>query len=146
VDWRTKCIRRRPGSSKPSDMNFPHENPLYQGNHWNHPFQNQALAEADVILVIDSDVPWIPTVSKPVATAKIYHIDVDALREQMSLWHIGALKSCRADALTALRQLNACLSGMCSTHRPSKSAPHTVPHAMQPGAENLMRSSARKMG
>ncbi len=49
----------------PSYVNFPHSDPLYQGNHWNHPFQNRALAEADFILVVDSDVPWIPTVSKP---------------------------------------------------------------------------------
>ena len=49
----------------PSYVNFPHNDPLYQGNHWNHPFQNRALAEADFILVVDSDVPWIPTVSKP---------------------------------------------------------------------------------
>ena len=51
--------------SVPSYVNFPHSDPLYQGNHWNHPFQNRALAEADFILVVDSDVPWIPTVSKP---------------------------------------------------------------------------------
>ena len=44
------------------------DDPLYQGNHWNHPFQNPALAEADVVLVVDSDVPWIPTVSHPAAT------------------------------------------------------------------------------
>ena len=37
------CWNRRRTS-----MNFPHDNPLYQGSHWNHPFQNAALAEADV--------------------------------------------------------------------------------------------------
>jgi len=88
-------------------MNFPHDDPLYQGNHWNHPFQNAVLAEADVILVVDSDVPWIPAVSKPRAGARIFHIDVDPLKEQMPLWHIAAEGVFRADAETALAELDA---------------------------------------
>jgi acyl-CoA reductase-like NAD-dependent aldehyde dehydrogenase/thiamine pyrophosphate-dependent acetolactate synthase large subunit-like protein len=93
--------------SVPNYTNFPTTNPLYQGNHWNHPFQNPVLAEADCILVIDSDVPWIPTVSRPPTGAIIHHIDVDPLKQQMPLWHFPAKGSYRADAMTALRQLNA---------------------------------------
>ena len=93
--------------SVPNYTNFPTTNPLYQGNHWNHPFQNPVLAEADCILVIDSDVPWIPTVSRPSTGAIIHHIDVDPLKQQMPLWHFPAKGSYRADAMTALRQLNA---------------------------------------
>jgi acetolactate synthase I/II/III large subunit len=93
--------------SVPSAVNFPHNDPLYQGNHWNHPFQNQALADADFILVIDSDVPWIPTVSKPSSAAAIAIIDVDPLKQSMPLWHIKARRCYRADAATALAQLNA---------------------------------------
>ena len=46
--------------SVPTTMNYPHDAAMYQGSHWNHPFQNPRLAEADVVLVLDSDVPWIP--------------------------------------------------------------------------------------
>ena len=92
--------------SVPNCVNFPTDDPLYQGNQWNHPKQNEALADADLVLVIDSDVPWIPTVSKPAAHAKIYHIDVDPLKSQMPLWYIHATKIFRADAYTALRQIN----------------------------------------
>jgi acetolactate synthase-1/2/3 large subunit len=95
--------------SVPSYMNFPHDDDLYQGNQWNQPVQNQALAEADVVLVIDSDVPWIPIVSKPNAAAQILHIDVDPLKEQMPLWYIGAHRSFRADSALALSQLNSYL-------------------------------------
>ncbi|TAN12585.1 MAG: acetolactate synthase, partial [Rhizobiaceae bacterium] len=95
--------------SVPSAMNFPADHPLYQGNQWNDPRQNEALAEADCILVIDSDVPWIPTVSRPDPAAAIFHIDVDPLKEQMPLWHIDAQLSIRADAGTALKQLNDAL-------------------------------------
>lgn len=95
--------------SVPSAMNFPADHPLYLGNQWNDPRQNEELAEADCILVIDSDVPWIPTVSRPDPAATIFHIDVDPLKEQMPLWHIDAQLSIRADAGTALRQLNEAL-------------------------------------
>ncbi len=92
--------------SVPSYVNYPQDDELYQGNQWNHPYQNKALAEADVIVVMDSDVPWIPTVSRPRADARIFHIDVDPLKEQMPLWYIGAEQQYRADAQTALEQLN----------------------------------------
>ena len=95
--------------SVPSAMNFPHDHPLYQGNQWNEPHQNEALAAADAILVIDSDVPWIPTVSRPRDGATIFHIDVDPLKEQMPLWYIAAKRAFRADAATALKQLNAAM-------------------------------------
>ena len=93
--------------SVPSYVNFPHSDPLYHGNHWNHPFQNRALAEADFILVVDSDVPWIPTVSNPSDGASIAIIDVDPLKQSTPLWSIKARQCYRADAATAFAQLNA---------------------------------------
>jgi len=97
--------------SVPNAMNFPHDHPLYRGNQWNEPRQNVALAEADCILVIDSDVPWIPTISRPANSAAIFHIDVDPLKENMPLWYIPARQVMRGDAATALRQLNEALRG-----------------------------------
>lgn len=96
--------------SVPNAMNFPHDHALYQGNQWNEPRQNAALAEADCILVIDSDVPWIPTVSRPRDDATIFHIDVDPLKENMPVWYIGAVGAFQADAATALGQLNTGLA------------------------------------
>ncbi|MEX0853016.1 MAG: thiamine pyrophosphate-dependent enzyme, partial [Bauldia sp.] len=93
--------------SAPGFVNYPPDDDLYQGNQWSQQAQNHVLAEADVILVIDSDVPWIPAVSRPNANAAIYHIDVDPLKPWARLWHIGARRSFAADALTALRQMNA---------------------------------------
>ena len=93
--------------SVPNYVNFPHNNALYQGNQWNEPRQNVALAEADVVLVIDSDIPWIPTSSAPKPDAAIYHIDVDPLKIQMPLWYISARGRFAADACTALGQISA---------------------------------------
>jgi acetolactate synthase-1/2/3 large subunit len=94
-------------TSVPTYLDFPADDPLYLGNEVNAPRQSPALAEADVVLVLDSDVPWIPTVNKPNPAAKIYHIDVDPLKEQIPLWYFPMRHSFRADAATALRQINA---------------------------------------
>jgi acetolactate synthase-1/2/3 large subunit len=95
--------------SVPSAVNFPADHPGYQGCQWNEPVQNAALAEADVVLVLDSDVPWIPAHSRPSAGAAVFHIDVDPIKQAMPLWHAGARHVFRADATTALRQLNDAL-------------------------------------
>jgi acetolactate synthase-1/2/3 large subunit len=92
--------------SVPNYVNFPADDPLYQGNQWNLPRQNAALASADLVLVIDSDVPWIPTVSRPADSARIFHIDIDPLKQQMPLWYIPARHVFRADAETALHQIS----------------------------------------
>jgi len=106
--------------SAPSYMNFPHDNPLYQGCQWNEPHQNEALAEADVVLVLDSDVPWIPTISRPNRRAKVHHIDVDPLKQGMPLWGVETVRSFQADAFTALRQLNAALDRGPRAVKPSR--------------------------
>jgi len=98
--------------SVPSYMNFPTTHDCYQGVQWNERRQNDALAQADVVLVIDSDVPWIGAVSKPRAGSRIFHIDCDALKQQMPLWYIGSELSVQADAATALAQLHSALAAL----------------------------------
>jgi len=95
--------------SCPSAMNYPQDDELYVGPHWNQPVQHPALAEADVVLVLDSDVPWIPAHNKPNPKALIRHVDVDPLKTDMPLWYIPAVASYAADSLTVLKQLNAAL-------------------------------------
>ncbi|MGH6816064.1 MAG: thiamine pyrophosphate-requiring protein [Hyphomicrobiaceae bacterium] len=92
--------------SVPNSFNFPQDDPLYQGNQWNEQRQNQTLADADAIVVVDSDVPWIPLVNRPKPDAIIHYIDIDPLKQQMPLWSIPARRVFRADAATALQQIN----------------------------------------
>jgi acetolactate synthase-1/2/3 large subunit len=76
--------------SVPTRMNFPADHPLHWGYQWNTPDQNSLLAEADVIVVAGSDVPWIPSRNRPARGAQIYVVDVDPLKQQMPLWHVPA--------------------------------------------------------
>ena len=91
--------------SVPAQVNFPDDHPLHLGYQWNHPEQNPLLAEADVILVLGSDVPWIPGHNRPDRAARIYVIDPDPVKAQMPLWHVPASRYAMADLATAVRQI-----------------------------------------
>lgn len=107
------CLCRRLAigvlESAPSYVNFPADDPMYQGSQGSEQRQNLVLGEADFILLLDSDVPWIPAVNRPQRHAKIWQIDIDPLKEQMPLWQVAAKRAFRADAAAALRQVNKCL-------------------------------------
>jgi acetolactate synthase-1/2/3 large subunit len=65
------------------------------------------LAEADVVLVIDSDVPWIPAVNRPSGDAAIYYVDVDPLKSQLQMWHVPARRFAAANSKAAVAQIAA---------------------------------------
>ncbi|MEH7504733.1 thiamine pyrophosphate-requiring protein [Neobacillus drentensis] len=92
--------------SIPHHMNFPANHPMHCGSYWNTAKQNELLAEADFVLVLDSDVPWIPTKNKPSDETTIYYIDIDPLKEQMPLWYIPSKHFFKADSYIALQQIN----------------------------------------
>lgn len=96
--------------SVPQTMNFPADNPLHCGYKWNEDQQHPILEEADLVIVIDSDVPWIPIKNKPSKNATIYYIDSDPLKEEMPLWYIPSKRFYRADSYIVLEQLNEQLS------------------------------------
>ncbi|KAI9830908.1 MAG: hypothetical protein M1819_005290 [Sarea resinae] len=87
-----------------SDMSFPADHRSWLGVRYG---VHESISTADVILVVDCDVPWIPTQCKPSATAKIFHIDVDPLKQQMPVFYVPASSRFRADAYTSFKQLNS---------------------------------------
>jgi acetolactate synthase I/II/III large subunit len=91
--------------SAPMRMNFPADHPLHLGYQWNTASQNPVLAAADVVLVAGSDVPWIPATNRPPDGARIFVLDADPVKEQMTLWHVPAARYARADLAIALRQV-----------------------------------------
>ena len=82
-------------------MNFPGDNTLHLG------FDSHSLIkDADVILVIDSDTPWIPAHACPNKDCRVFYLDVDPLKEDIPVWYIPSERFMKADSYTALRQLN----------------------------------------
>jgi acetolactate synthase-1/2/3 large subunit len=86
-------------------VNFPADHKLHAGFQYHTVAPNPVLAQADVILVIDSDVPWIPAVNRPSAEAAIYYLDVDPLKSQMSMWHVPARRFAAASSRLAVEQI-----------------------------------------
>ena len=107
-----------------SDMCFPADHPASLGLRYG---QHEAIANADFILVVNCDVPWINTQCKPREDAKIIHIDVDPLKQQMPTFYINAFERYRADAATSFKQLHTFISSSStfketSTSEASKAA------------------------
>ncbi|HWP74022.1 MAG TPA: thiamine pyrophosphate-requiring protein [Methylomirabilota bacterium] len=62
-------------------VNFPQDHPLHAGfEPLDGRFEPAAhLSEADVILVLESDVPWFPQLNRPKPEARVIHVAVDPL-------------------------------------------------------------------
>ncbi len=78
-------------------VNFPADHPLHQGydpRPW--------LAEADVVLVLDHDVPYIPTLGGPRPDAFIAQIDLDPVKATIPLWTYPLDCAVQADSAQAL--------------------------------------------
>ncbi|MDB5761670.1 MAG: thiamine pyrophosphate-requiring protein [Herminiimonas sp.] len=87
---------------RPIHMNFPADHPLHMGYQ-----ASRFISEADVIVVLDCDVPWIPSSRQcPNPDSRIFYIDVDPLKESIPLWYMPAERFFKADATAALTQLN----------------------------------------
>ncbi|OBT81477.1 hypothetical protein VE02_09953 [Pseudogymnoascus sp. 03VT05] len=90
-----------------SDMCFPFDHRASLGLRYG---SEENITTADVIVVIDCDVPWVNTLCHPMKTAKIYHIDVDPLKQQIPVFYLAAASRYRADSYTAISQLAKYLS------------------------------------
>ena len=89
----------------PCNVNFPGDHPNHLGYRL-----DEHVDEADVILLIDVDVPWLPHRTGPAEGAKVFHIDVDPLKTNLLHWHYPVSESFTADALTAIGQIQVCLA------------------------------------
>ena len=86
-------------------VNFPGDHDLHAGYQFTTTAQNQVLAAADVILVLDSDVPWIPVTSRPAPDAAIYVVDINPVKADLPMWHVPARRIAAADSKVAVEQI-----------------------------------------
>ncbi|OOQ90428.1 acetolactate synthase [Penicillium brasilianum] len=85
-----------------SDLCFPADHPGWLSVRYG---SDEAIRTADVILVVDCDVPWINTQCKPANDTKIFHFDIDPLKDQMPVFYIDAVLRCRVNTKFALDQI-----------------------------------------
>lgn len=68
------------------------------------------LGEADLVLIVDCDVPWIPRDVAPPSEALVVQVDRDPVKADMPLWSFPIEVSLCAEPVTALRQLGEALA------------------------------------
>jgi thiamine pyrophosphate-dependent acetolactate synthase large subunit-like protein len=83
-------------------MNFPADHRGWLGLKYGI---DESIKTADVILVLDCDVPWINQHNTPRKDAIIYHVDVDPLKQQMPVFYLNALARYKASSFNAITQV-----------------------------------------
>ena len=92
-------------------MNFPHTHPLcagveqYRGSRKTNPY-----SDADVLLVIDYDMPYAVSETLPGPEVKIIHIDLDPCTRGRPLWNRGSDIYIEADSREAMPTLKDIIS------------------------------------
>lgn len=84
----------------PHYVNFPGQHPHHLGYQ-----RNTHIAAADLILLLDVDVPWLESKVSPSRGTKVFHIDLDPLKVDLGYWHFAVQRSFQADSGLVLDQL-----------------------------------------
>jgi len=86
--------------SSPVHLNIPHDSPCFAGFD-----PAAAIAEADVGLLLDIDVPWLPRFVKENPATRWLQVDVDAIKKDFPLWGFPAEVRVQGDCATVLGQV-----------------------------------------
>ena len=81
-------------------VNFPSSHPLHLG-FCSFPY----AAEADCILILDHDVPWVPAQGQPSSDCRVIQMDIDPGKRDMPFWGFAVDLSIEADSRQALPAL-----------------------------------------
>ncbi|KAI1799075.1 thiamine pyrophosphate enzyme [Daldinia bambusicola] len=85
-----------------SDVCFPFNHIASEGFRLS---MDDCSKDADVVFLLDCDVPWIPSRNPPPKNAKIFHVDSDPLNQQIPVSFFPAHGRWKAESFTALTQL-----------------------------------------
>jgi acetolactate synthase-1/2/3 large subunit len=91
--------------AEPRDMNLPTDHPMHLGQD-----VGALLAKADVVLVIDSAVPWMPRNHQPRRDARIIHVAADPLESRYPFRELEADLLIAGSSLSALAMLRQALA------------------------------------
>lgn len=80
--------------------NFPLSHPLHQGH---RPLE--WLPEADLVLVVDHEVPWIPLQWQPSPDCRVVQLDQDTSKSSIPMWSFPIDLSLQGDSAELLREL-----------------------------------------
>jgi acetolactate synthase-1/2/3 large subunit len=87
------------------DMNLPTDHPMHLGHN-----TAELLPKADVVIVIDSAVPWMPRNIQPRKDAKVIHISADPLETRYPFRELEADLYVQGSSLAAIAMLRKTLT------------------------------------
>ena len=91
--------------SEARDLNLPTDHPMHLGHN-----AGEFLPKADVIIVIDSPVPWMPRNVQPRKDAKVIHISADPLETRYPFRELEADLYVTGSSLAAMSMLRRSLA------------------------------------
>jgi acetolactate synthase-1/2/3 large subunit len=83
-------------------LNFPRTHT----HHWGF-LSAPAIGEADFVILVDTDVPWIHKTGGPKPGTPVIQLDVDPVKQHMTIWDFPVTESHRVDAGRALADILA---------------------------------------
>jgi acetolactate synthase-1/2/3 large subunit len=107
---------------------------------------SEAIRTADVIAIVESDVPYVPRWVEPNTDATVILIDPDPLKASMPLWSFRSDLSVTADGPTALRQILDGLEALAAespTHAQRFAQRRELAGTGEPLAEPVVPESGR---
>ena len=81
-------------------LNIPHDSPCFLGLS-----ANEAVPRADLGLLVDVDVPWMPKEVRENPATFWIHLDIDAIKEKMPMWGFPTDLRVQGDSCVLLAQL-----------------------------------------
>ncbi len=117
--------------AEPRDMNLPSDHPMHLGHD-----PGFLLPKADVVIAIDSAVPWMPRNHQPRKDAKVIHISFDPLETRYPFREIESDLLIAGSSLVALTMLREILA---ETMRGKKSAIESRRKALAALREEIVR-------
>jgi len=92
-------------------LSFPPGHPLHASE------ASEVLRDADAVLILDTEVPWVPADVEPPPTATLLQIDIDPVKASMPSWSYPVDLSLTADTAAALPLLAQELRGLATPAR-----------------------------
>lgn len=98
-------------------VNFPSSHPLSLSDSGGSAEGAYGLKDADAVLVLDHDVPWVPVLAHPPRTAPVIQIDIDPVKASIPVWGFPVDLPIQADTAKALPQLSTALEQLATPAR-----------------------------
>jgi acetolactate synthase-1/2/3 large subunit len=95
--------------------------PMFQGS-----MPGPLLKDADLVIVFETDVPWIPSKEAPASGAKIVQIGEDPLHARLPMRGFPSDLTIAATSLSVLEALESALAGRASPHVADRKASLTA--------------------